>query len=59
LATPSALVLSTGDIAFTCFNGDRDAIAFVALVAIPGNDVIYFNDNEWNGSAIGSGGHSS
>ena len=56
LATPSAFALSTGDIAFTCFNGDRDAIAFVALVAIPGNDVIYFNDNEWNGSAIGSGG---
>jgi hypothetical protein len=56
LAAPSAFALSTGDIAFTCFNGDRDAIAFVALVPIPSNDVIYFNDNEWNGSAIGSGG---
>ncbi len=48
--------LQTGDIAFTSFNADRDAIAFVALDAIPAGEVIYFNDNEWNGSAIGAGG---
>lgn len=48
--------LQAGDIAFTAFNGDRDAIAFVALDTIPAGEVIYFNDNEWNGSAIGSGG---
>ena len=48
--------LQTGDIAFTTFNADRDAIAFVALDTIPAGEVIYFTDNEWNGSAIGSGG---
>jgi len=48
--------LQTGDIAFTAFNGDRDAIAFVALDTIPEGEVIYFTDNEWNGSAIGAGG---
>jgi hypothetical protein len=48
--------LQTGDIAFTAFNADRDAVAFVALKDIPANEVIYFNDNEWNGSAIGAGG---
>lgn len=53
---PPAPALQTGDIAFTAFNADRDAIAFVALDTIPAGQVIYFNDNEWNGSAIGSGG---
>lgn len=48
--------LQTGDIAFTSFNADRDAIAFVALDTIPEGEVIYFNDNEWNGNAIGAGG---
>ena len=49
--------LATGAIAFTGFNADgNDDIAFVALTAIPGNAVIYFTDNEWNGSPIGSGG---
>ena len=54
--TLPATALQTGDIAFTSFNADRDAIAFVALDAIPQGEVIYFNDNEWNGSAIGAGG---
>ena len=50
--------LATGAIAFTGFNADgNDDIAFVALTAIPGNVVIYFTDNEWNGSPIGSGGN--
>lgn len=53
---PSTPTLTTGAIAFTAFNADRDAIAFVALNAIPANEVIYFSDNEWNGSAIGAGG---
>lgn len=52
----AAHALNPGDIAFTAFNADRDAVAFVALVTIPAGEVIYFNDNEWNGSAIGSGG---
>ncbi|TAE75796.1 MAG: hypothetical protein EAZ65_09395 [Verrucomicrobia bacterium] len=48
--------LTAGGIAFTSFNADRDALAFVALEAIAAGEVIYFNDNEWNGSPIGSGG---
>ncbi|MBJ7256651.1 MAG: hypothetical protein JHC69_07575, partial [Akkermansiaceae bacterium] len=54
--TLPATALQMGDIAFTSFNADRDAIAFVALDTIPQGEVIYFNDNEWNGSAIGAGG---
>lgn len=56
LSLSGAYALSSGDIAFTAFNADRDAIAFVALIDIPANEVIYFNDNEWNGSAINAGG---
>lgn len=53
----SAAPLTTGAIAFTGFDADgSDDLAFVALVNIPANSVIYFSDNEWNGSAIGSGG---
>lgn len=55
-ASPAAYALNTGDIAFTTFNADRDAIAFVALSPIPAGEVIRFCDSEWNGSAIGSGG---
>ncbi len=51
---PTALQL--GDIAFTAFNADRDALAFVALKNIPAGEVIYFNDNEWNGGTIGAAG---
>ncbi len=50
-------VLGPGDIAFTGFNADStDNLAFVALVAIPAGTLIYFTDNEWNGSEIGLGG---
>ncbi len=53
----SAPALTTGAIAITGFDADGgDDIAFVALQAIPENSVIFFSDNEWNGSAIGSGG---
>ncbi len=51
-----AAALVTGDIAFTTFNADRDAIAFVALTAIPGGQKIYFTDSPWNGLPIGGGG---
>ncbi|MBU6303154.1 MAG: alkaline phosphatase D family protein, partial [Verrucomicrobia bacterium] len=53
----SAAALTAGSIAFTGFNADgNDDIAFVALTTIPQNSVIFLSDNEWNGSAIGSGG---
>jgi hypothetical protein len=42
-----------GDIAFIAFNGDAgDDFAFVTLVDIPSGTLIYFTDNEWNGSAF-------
>jgi len=53
----TASALTTGDIAFTGFNADGDDnLAFVALAPIPAGTEIFFTDNEWNGSAIGSGG---
>ncbi len=48
--------LNTGDIAFTSFNADEDGLSFVSFNGIAANTTIYFGDNEWNGSAIGSGG---
>lgn len=55
-ASPAAYALNTGDIVFTTFNADRDAVAFVALSPIPAGEVIRFCDSEWNGGVIGSGG---
>lgn len=52
----SAHAIGTGDIAFTSFNADEDGFSIVALADIAANTTIYFNDNEWNGSAIGAGG---
>ncbi len=49
--------LVAGDIAFVGLaNASDDHLSFVALKAIPAGEVIRFTDNEWNGSAIGSGG---
>jgi hypothetical protein len=56
LALDANAALTTGDIAFTSFNADEDGWAIVNFVDIAANTTIYFNDNEWNGSAIGSGG---
>lgn len=56
IATPPSS-LNAGSIAFVGFNADGDDdLAFVALAAIPENEVIRFTDNEWNGSPLGSGG---
>jgi len=56
IAAANAAALNAGDIAFTSFNADEDGFSFVALADIDAGTVIHFNDNEWNGSAIGSGG---
>ncbi|MFB2645154.1 hypothetical protein ACE09Y_02620, partial [Raphidiopsis sp. BLCC-F218] len=46
------MALTTGNIAFVGYNADSsDNIAFVALVDINPNEVIIFEDNEWNGTA--------
>jgi hypothetical protein len=55
-ASTSHAALVAGNIAFTAFNADEDGWAMVALVNISANTTIFFSDNEWNESAIGSGG---
>lgn len=50
------MALGLGSIAFTGFNADgNDDLAFVALDTIDAGQVIYFNDQEWQGSAFNSG----
>ena len=56
-ASSSGSIAGPGDIAITGYNADgTDNIAFVLLGDTTPNQVIYFTDNEWNGSPIGSGG---
>ncbi|MEO9474055.1 MAG: lamin tail domain-containing protein [Cyclobacteriaceae bacterium] len=52
-ATRGFAQLGAGDIAFVAFNADgvKD-IAFVTLTSITSGTVIYFTDNEWNGTAF-------
>ena len=46
-----------GDLAFTGLNAENnDDFSLVALKEIPANTTVYFRDDEWNGSALGSGG---
>jgi len=47
---------AAGEIAFTAFNADEDGWSIVALVDLAPSSVVFFTDNEWNGSAIGAGG---
>lgn len=43
---------AAGDIAFVGYNADGgDNLAFVTFKAISTGEVIYFSDNEWNGTA--------
>ncbi|TRW14377.1 choice-of-anchor I family protein [Glacieibacterium frigidum] len=50
------MALGLGSIAFTGFNADgNDDLAFVALDTIDAGQVIYFNDQEWQGSAFNTG----
>ncbi|MFN0126291.1 MAG: putative Ig domain-containing protein, partial [Verrucomicrobiales bacterium] len=36
-------------------NADEDGMAMVALVEIPANTMVYFSDNEWDGTAFNGG----
>lgn len=50
------MALGLGSIAFTGFNADgNDDLAFVALETIAAGTVVYFNDQEWQGSAFNTG----
>ena len=45
------MALAAGNIAFVGFNADgNDNLSFVALVDINPNEVIIFEENEWNGT---------
>lgn len=48
---------NAGEVMFVGFNADgNDGFAFVTLVNLANGVNIRFNDNEWNGLAIGGGG---
>ncbi len=50
------MALSAGSIAFVGFNADgTDGFAFIVLNEIPAGQVIYFRDDEWNGTAFNTG----
>jgi uncharacterized protein len=47
------MALATGSIAFVGFSADgSDNLAFVALADISIGEIIFFEDNEWNGTAF-------
>lgn len=54
-ASQAQAALMTGDLAFTSFNADEDGWALTTFVDIAANTDIYFNDNEWDGSAFNTG----
>ena len=50
------MALGPGSIAFVGFNADgSDNLAFVALEMLPAGTIIFFQDNEWSGSAFNTG----
>ncbi|PRD66833.1 hypothetical protein C6P64_01470 [Malikia granosa] len=50
------MALSAGSIAFVGFNADgTDGFACIVLDEIPAGQVIYFRDDEWNGTAFNTG----
>ena len=48
-------VLATGDVLFICFNADNNSFGFVAINDLPAGEIIFFTDEEWNGSEFGGG----
>lgn len=56
MAGSASAALSTGDIAFTGFLADGDdGFSIVALTDIAAGEEIFFRDEEWDGSAFGTG----
>lgn len=50
------MALAPGSIAFVGYNADgNDGFAFIVIDAIDPEQVIFFSDNEWNGSAFNTG----
>ena len=55
-AGAASAALSTGDIAFTGFLADgEDGFAVVALTDIAAGEEVFFRDDEWDGTAFGTG----
>ena len=53
---PAHAQLSAGSLMFVAFNADgTDGVAFVALEDVPAGTIIYFTDNEWDGSSFNTG----
>ncbi|QHO76158.1 hypothetical protein ACH79_29685 [Bradyrhizobium sp. CCBAU 051011] len=51
-----SMALVPGSIAFIGYNADgSDGFAFIVIDTIDPGQVIYFSDNEWNGSAFNTG----
>ena len=47
--------LNPGDILFVGWDADNEDIAFVTTVDLPAGEVIYFTDDEWDGTAFNGG----
>ncbi|MEM0946643.1 MAG: Hint domain-containing protein [Pseudomonadota bacterium] len=45
-------MLNPGDILFVGWDADNEDIAFVTTVDLPAGEVIYFTDDEWDGSTF-------
>jgi hypothetical protein len=58
VAVPAAVFAQApGNGMFVAYNSDGNhGFAFVTFVDVPNTTTVRFNDNEWNGLAIGSGG---
>jgi hypothetical protein len=54
-AVSSAQAQSAGDLMFTSFNTAEDGWSMVALADLAANTTVFFNDNEWTGSAFNGG----
>lgn len=53
---PAHAQLSAGSLMFVAFNADgTDGVAFAALEDVPAGTIIYFTDNEWDGSSFNTG----
>lgn len=50
-STSQAVIASAGDIMFTGYNADgTDDLAFALLQSYTANTIVFFSDNEWNGT---------
>lgn len=47
--------LAPGDILFVGFDADNDDIAFITTTDLAAGEVIYFTDDEWDGTAFNGG----